>query len=195
MSKGMSRAISVTGIFLLTLSVVWAADIWKVVDENGNVVYTDQTPKDGSKPMELPELSIIETDFQLEQKPTVKDKVEPPSRVDLRRLYRDFRITRPLPEETFWGTANTVVVTWDSGTPLTPDLSVWLFVDGKAQSQASPPTGGVSLIMDRGEHNVSAELRDAGNRRMMRTESVTFFVQQGSVNFGGSGTIPSGGSG
>ena len=195
MSKGMNRAILVTGIFLLTLSVVWAADIWKVVDENGNVVYTDQTPKDGSKPMELPELSIIETDFQLEQKPTVKDKVEPPSRVDLRRLYRDFRIIRPLPEETFWGTANSVVVTWDSSTPLTPDLSVWLFVDGKAQSEAAPPIGGVSLILDRGEHNVSAELRDAGNRRIMRTESVTFFVQQGSVNFGGSGNIPSGGSG
>ena len=195
MSKGMNRAILVTGIFLLTLSVVWAADIWKVVDENGNVVYTDQTPKDGSKPMELPELSIIETDFQLEQKPTVKDKVEPPSRVDLRRLYRDFRIIRPLPEETFWGTANSVVVTWDSSTPLTPDLSVWLFVDGKAQSEAAPPIGGVSLILDRGEHNVSVELRDAGNRRIMRTESVTFFVQQGSVNFGGSGNIPSGGSG
>ncbi len=193
MSKGMSRAISVTGIFLLTLSVVWAADIWKVVDENGNVVYTDKTPKDGSKPMELPELSIIETDFQVEQKPTVEDKVVPPTRVDLPRLYRDFRITRPLPEETFWGTANSVVVTWDSSTPLTPDLSVRLFVDGKAQE--APLTGGVSLILDRGEHNVSAELRDAGNRRIIRTESVTFFVQQGSRNIRRSGNIPSSGSG
>ena len=69
MSKGMIRAISVTGIFLLSVSVVWAADIWKVVDEDGNVTYTDQQPKDGSKPMDLPELSIIETDFQDIQTP------------------------------------------------------------------------------------------------------------------------------
>ena len=193
MGKGMIRAISVTGVFLLTLSVVWAADIWKVVDENGNVVYTDQKPGDGSTPMDLPELSIIETDIQVEQTPTGEEEVKPPTSADLRRLYRDFRITRPLPEETFWGTANTVVVTWDSNTPLTPDLSVRLFVDGKAQG--APPTGGVSLTLDRGEHNVSAELRDAGNRRIIRTETVTFFVQQSSVNSSRPRPRPSGGSG
>ncbi len=193
MGKGMIRAISVTGVFLLTLSVVWAADIWKVVDENGTVVYTDQKPEDGSAPMDLPELSIIETDFQVEQTPTGGKKVIPPTSADLRRLYRDFRITRPLPEETFWGTANTVVVTWDSNTPLTPDLRVRLYVDGKAQE--APPTGGVSLTLERGEHNVSAELRDAGNRRIIRTEPVRFFVKQNSANFGGAGTIASGGSG
>ncbi len=193
MGKGMIRAISVTGVFLFTLSVVWAADIWKVVDENGTVVYTDQKPEDGSAPMDLPELSIIETDFQVEQTPTGGKKVIPPTSADLRRLYRDFRITRPLPEETFWGTANTVVVTWDSNTPLTPDLRVRLYVDGKAQE--APPTGGVSLTLERGEHNVSAELRDAGNRRIIRTEPVRFFVKQNSAKFGGAGTIPSGGSG
>ena len=193
MRKGMIRAISVTGVFLLTLSVVWAANIWKVVDENGNVVYTDQPPRDGSTPMDLPELSAVKTDIQVNQTPAGQKKAKARTSGELRKLYRDFRITRPLPEETFWGTANAVVVTWGSKTPLTPDLSVRLFVDGKAQE--APPTGGVSLTLDRGEHKVSAELRDAGNRRIMRTESVTFFVKQSSVNFSGAGTIASGGSG
>lgn len=193
MRKGMISAISVTGVFLLTLSVVWAANIWKVVDENGNVVYTDQPPRDGSTPMDLPELSVIKTDIQVNQTPAGQKKAKARTSGELRKLYRDFRITRPLPEETFWGTANAVVVTWGSKIPLTPDLSVRLFVDGKAQE--APPTGGVSLTLDRGEHKVSAELRDAGNRRIMRTESVTFFVKQSSVNFSGSATTPSGGSG
>ena len=193
MRKGMIRAISVTGVFLLTLSVVWAANIWKVVDENGNVVYTDQPPKDGSTPMDLPELSVIKTDIQVKRAPAGRKEVKALTSVELRKLYRDFRITRPLPEETFWGTANAVVVTWGSKIPLTPDLSVRLFVDGKAQE--APPTGGVSLTLDRGEHKVSAELRDAGNRRIMRTESVTFFVKQNSVNFSSQGPTTSGGSG
>ncbi len=193
MRKGMIRAISVTGVFLLTLSVVWAANIWKVVDENGNVVYTDQPPRDGSTPMDLPELSVIKTDFQVKQTPAGQKKVKAPTSVELRKLYQDFRITRPFPEETFWGAANTVVVTWGSKTPLTPDLSVRLFVDGNAQE--APPTGGVSLTLERGEHKVSAELRDAGNRRIMRTESVTFFVKQNSVNFSSPGPTTSGGSG
>jgi len=182
-----------TGVFLLTLSVVWAADIWKVVDENGNVVYTDQPPRDGSTPMDLPELSVIETDIQVKPTPAGVEEVKTLTSLELRKLYRDFRITRPLPEETFWGTASTVVVTWGSNTPLTPDLSVRLFVDGEVQ--VAPATGGVSLTLERGEHNVSAELRDAGGRRIIRTKSVTFFVKQNSVNFSGSGTIPSAGSG
>ena len=193
MRKGMIRAISVTSVFLLTLSVVWAANIWKVVDENGNVVYTDQPPKDGSTPMDLPELSVIKTDIQVKRAPAGRKEVKALTSAELRKLYRDFRITRPLPEETFWGTATAVVVTWGSKTPLTPDLSVRLFVDGNAQE--APPTGGVSLTLGRGEHKVSAELRDAGIRRIMRTESVTFFVKQSSVNFSGSATTPSGGSG
>ncbi len=199
MSKGVIRAISLTGAFLLLVSATWAADVWKVVDEDGNVVYTDQPPEDGSPPMKLPELSIIETDIQVNQEPNDasntagEEGVKALTSGELRKLYRDFRITRPLPEETFWGAANTVVVTWSSKTPLTPDLNVRLFVDGKAQ--AAPATGGVSLTLERGEHKVFAELRDARNRRIMKTGSVTFFVKQNSVNFSRPRPTLRGGSG
>ncbi len=117
MSKGMIRAISLTGIFLLSVSTAWAAEIWKVVDEDGNVTYTDQPPKDGAAPMDLPELSVIKTDIQEQVKPVDEEGVKAPTSSELRKLYGDFQITRPLPEETFWGTANTVVVTWSSKTP------------------------------------------------------------------------------
>jgi hypothetical protein len=181
MSKGMIRAISLTGIFLLSVSTAWAAEIWKVVDEDGNVTYTDQPPKDGAAPMDLPELSVIETDIREQVKPVAEEGVKAPTSSELRKLYRDFQITRPLPEETFWGTANSVVVTWSSKTAITPDLNVRVFVNGKAQ--AAPATGGVSLTLDRGEHRVFAELRDARNRRIIKTNTVTFFVKQHSANF------------
>ena len=181
MSKGMIRAISLTGIFLLSVSTAWAADIWKVVDEDGNVTYTDQPPKGGATPMDLPELSVIETDFEEQVKPVDEEGVKAPTSSDLRKLYKDFQITRPLPEETFWGTANTVVVTWSSKTPITPDLNVRVFLTGNAP--AAPATGGVSLSLERGEHKVFAELRDARNRRIIKTGTVTFFIKQHSVNF------------
>ncbi len=199
MSKGMIRAISVTSIFLLSFSVAWAASIWKVVDKDGNVVYTDQAPKDGSKPMDLPELSVIETNIIDKKTPsndpdaTGEEEEKPLTPSELRKLYRDFKITRPLPDETFWGTASTVVVTWGSKTPLTPDLNVRLFVNGKPQ--AAPATGGMSLTLNRGEHKVYAELRDASNRRILKTAPVTFFIKQNSVNFNRPRPTPRGGSG
>ncbi|MEE8495674.1 MAG: DUF4124 domain-containing protein [Xanthomonadales bacterium] len=193
MNQGMIRVISATAVFLLSISAAWAADIWKIVDPYGNVVYTDQAPGDGSTPMDLPELSVIETDIQHQQTLAGEEQVKALTSGELRRLYRDFRITRPLPEETFWGTANTVVVSWSSKTALTPDLNVHLFVDGRAQ--VVPATGGVSLTLERGEHKVFAELRDARNRRIIKTGSVTFFVKQNSVNFNRPRPTSRGGSG
>ena len=199
MNKGMIRAILIAGIFQLSVGAAWAADIWRVVDKDGNVIYTDQPPKDGSKPMDLPELSVIETDIQVQQAPangpdsTGEKKNKELTSGELRKMYRDFQITRPLQEETFWGTANMVMVTWSSKTPFTPDLSIRLFVDGKAQ--AAPMTGGVSLTLDRGEHRVFAELRDSRNRRIAKTGTVTFFIKQNSVNFNRARPRPSGGSG
>ncbi len=199
MSKGMIRTISIASIFLLSFSIAWASGIWKVVDEDGNVVYTDQAPKDGSAPMDLPELSVIETDIINKQTSSddpdagAEEEEKPLTASELRKLYRDFKITRPLPDETFWGTASTVVVTWGSKTALTPDLNVRLFVNGKPQ--AVPATGGVSLTLDRGEHKVFAELRDANNRRILKTAPVTFFIKQHSVNFNRPRPAPHGGSG
>jgi hypothetical protein len=193
MSKGMIRAISLAGVFLLSVSTAWAADIWKVVDEDGNVTYTDQPPKDGSAPMDLPELSVIETDIQEVQTPAEEEEAKEPTTGDLRKLYRDFRITRPLHDETFWGTANKVTITWGSNAPLTPDLNVRLFVDGRPE--VAPATGSVSLTLERGEHKVFAELRDTSNRRIMKSETITFYIKQGSANLNRPRPTPRGGSG
>ena len=60
-------------------------------------------------------------------------------------------------------------------------LTVFLFVDG--DSQEFPVNGSAQLVLERGEHQVYAELRDPRNRRITATEPVTFFVKQFSQNF------------
>ena len=39
----------------------------------------------------------------------------------------------------------------------------------------------MTLTLDRGEHNVYVELLDARKRRVLTTNTVTFFVKQGSA--------------
>lgn len=184
----MRKGLMASWIFLLIMT--WATlalaegEIYRVVDENGNVTYTDQRPSSGAQPLSLPPLSVVET----EPAPTDTAKaagaeasVAAPTLRDLRRMYRDFRIMAPQPEETFWGTANTVVVSWGASQPIPPELAVRLFVDGKPQEV--PGSGSVSLTLDRGEHQVYAELLDIRKRRIVTTDTVTFFVKQHSVNF------------
>jgi hypothetical protein len=185
MNNGMIRTLIASAFLLLPLMAFPEGEIYKVVDEDGNVTFTDQRPSDGAQPMKLRPLSVVETDIQVPETPAegIAEAVETtePTPRELSKLYRDFRITKPQNEETFWGTANTVVVTWESSQPFLPDMSIMLFVDGEAQKAAVD--GAVTLTLDRGEHQVYAELRDQRNRRIVSTERVTFFVQQHSVNF------------
>ena len=133
--------------------------------------------------MDLPPLSVIETDVQVPDTPaaTADQEPKPPTSRELRKQFRDFSITQPQPEQTFWGTANTVVVSWGSSQVIPPQMSVMLYVDGAGQK--APATGGVSLTLERGEHQVRAELRDERGRRIVTTDTVTFFVKQHSQNF------------
>jgi hypothetical protein len=91
-------------------------------------------------------------------------------------MYKDFRITSPLQEETFWGTANAVVVSWGSSAPLQPEMKVRFVVDGAAQ--AGTGDGMLALTLNRGEHTVSADLLDGRGKKIASTEKVTFFIKQ-----------------
>ncbi|MGH8033842.1 MAG: hypothetical protein ACREO9_01360, partial [Lysobacterales bacterium] len=84
-------------------------------------------------------------------------------------------------EQTFWGTENTVVISWSSATPLLPDLSVRLFIDG--QAVATTTDNMRAFTLDRGEHSTFAQLLDARGRGIVVTPTVVFFIKQNSVQF------------
>jgi len=185
MYKGMIGALAAILFLAIPPGLSAEGEIYKVVDKDGNVTYTDERPQGGAEPMKLPPLSVIETDIQV---PPAKESTPPaaaedtePTLQDLRRQFQDFRIIQPQQEETFWGTANTVVVAWGTAQPVPPELQARLYVDGVAQSV--PASGSLSLTLDRGEHQVYAELLDARGRQIAATGRVVFFVKQASVGF------------
>jgi hypothetical protein len=185
MSKGMIGPL-VALVFLLNPYLACAeGEIYKVVDKDGNVTFTDTRPSADAQPMDLPPLSVISTDppspppAASAEGALEDEQSAAPTLSDLRRMYGDFRITRPMPEETFWGTENTVVITWQSSQPIQPELRVLVMVDGAPQQATG--SGSLSMTLDRGEHQVYAEIRDERNRRIASTDTVTFFVQQASV--------------
>lgn len=194
MNKGLIRTLLPIVVLLLPLAAFAEGEIYKVVDKDGNVIYTDQRPSAAAEPMDLPELSVIKTEVPppapqaATSAAAAGEQAEPPTARELRKRYADFRIIQPQQEETFWGTENTVVVAWGSSEPVPPEMAVKLYVDGAAQDVAG--NGSVSLTLDRGEHTVYAELLDARKRRIVTSETVTFFVQQHSVNFNGPGVAP-----
>jgi len=165
----------------LTVSPLMA-QVYKVVDKDGNVTFTDQPPGDGSKPIDLPPLSVIETpEYQRAPASTdEEDAGKEPSLSYLRKIYKDFAIISPEQEESVWKPDGPVAVVWNVRTALQPGMEVTLFLDGKdhvTTMQSMIPLAG----LDRGEHTVKAELRDSQNRIVATAQTVTFFVRQPTI--------------
>jgi len=183
MNKGMIRAVFLLVFLLLPLAAFSQGEIYKVVDKDGNVTFTDQRPNSNAKPVDLPPLSVVETDPVAAPATAATDPAaqEPqaPTLRQLRKQFSDFRINSPQPEETFWGTANMVMVSWGSSEPVPQEMKVVLYVDGEPKDVL--PSGSTTIQFDRGEHSVYAELLDDRRRKIITTETVTFFVKQHSV--------------
>lgn len=184
MNKGLifTSLVIMATLFALVVpqAVVAEGEIYKVVNPDGSITFTDQKPSAGAQPVELKPLSVVETDIQVPVAAAPEEPAEPTVR-DLRRQFRDFRITQPQHEETFWGTSNSVVISWGASQAIPDSMTVVLFVDG--QLSEAPASGSVSMTFERGEHQAYAELRDAADRRIVTTQAVTFFVKQHSAHF------------
>lgn len=173
------------------------AQVYKTVDEDGNVTYTDQPPKDGSEPIELRPISIIEAPIYETKPQAVEadaegDTGKEMSLRNLRKNYKDFAIVSPRQEESIWHPDGPVTVAWSAGNQLQVGMKVTVYMDGIKQVTTSDQIIPVSGL-DRGEHTVMAELTDAKNRKIATTQPVTFFIQRPGLNSNRARRGPGGG--
>ncbi len=211
------KLITDKGFLLIILACLLAmtaslsmAQVYKVVDEHGNVTFTDIPPPDGSAPVDLPPISVVETPVY-QQTAREADAaavaaaaaaaaaggadvaVEEPKELTLRELrqnYKDFAIISPQWEESLWGPEGPVTVAWRTSNDLEEGMQVSVFIDGTLEvttTQSIIPIGG----LERGEHIVTAEIKDQRNRKIATAGPVTFFIRQpGLFNGGGNRPVP-----
>ena len=185
-------------LLLAMVSIPLAAQVYKTVDENGNVVYTDQPPSDGSKPIELRPISVIEAPVYEKAAPADADTAaeeeskEKPLRF-LRKHYEGFTIVSPTQEESIWYANQVVPIAWATPNPLEEGMLVTVTVDGSSQPPTSEPVVAFTDL-ERGEHTASAVLRDSKNRVIATAETVTFFIRQPNLYMNAPRPTPRGGN-
>jgi len=183
--KRVQRRILFLILLLFSMAVVAdiaTAQVYKVVDKNGNVTYTDQQPKDGSEPIKLAPISVIETpDYKQTAKKSTKktDKKEMSVR-ELRRRYADFAIVSPRQEESIWYSEAALSVAWNTSKSLQRGMQVSILVDGKQHSKTTRRRVELPKL-DRGEHKIEAQLTDKNNRTIATAEPVIFFIKRPNV--------------
>ncbi len=157
---------------VLIISFSAAAELYKGLDDEGNVIYSDK-PFNNSKQFTPPSLTIIDAP----KVPPPKEEISKESE-DAEFTYSLFSIAAPRNNEVIWNNPQLIV-----SLKVAPALNVtaghttWLLMDGKPLVKKSR-----SLLLqvgraNRGEHKLQAQIRDKKGKIIKRTKSITVHIK------------------
>jgi hypothetical protein len=156
-----------------------ATELWRWVDDNGVVHYSDR-PVPGAE-------KVIIKGAQTFSVPAVPDSAassEDASAEDEpengeRASYRRFAITQPAREETFWNIEGRLNVSIDVDPAIRGQHALKLYLDGQPV-EGVPPAGTSFTVGNvfRGDHTLRASIVDQRGRELVSSQPVRFFVRQ-----------------
>lgn len=153
------------------------ADVYRWVDENGQVHFSDR-PREGAERVELQEPQTFSAPAS-RRPPRTPDN----SSADQAPFsYETLAITSPGQEETLWNIEGQLDVSMRLSPRLQRGHELRLYLDGQQVEQLQAGSTRVRLTdVYRGNHSLRAEVVDAGGRTLIQSEPVNFFVRQTSV--------------
>ncbi len=155
---------------LLLLALIWvpvtggAGEIYRWVDEDGNVHYSDQQ-RDGAEKVETRPMETFEA----------APVTQPASRQEAETFsYDSVRITRPEQDQIIWRAEGDVSVSVNVSPQLRPGHRIIILLDGEAVAEGSGANLGE---LDRGTYEVRANVME-GSDEVAASSPVTFHIRQ-----------------
>jgi Domain of unknown function (DUF4124) len=154
------------------------AAVYKTIDAQGNVVYTDE-PQGNAKPVDLPPLSTIPPPSNLRQTPASK------SPDDDVTSYEQVSIITPTNDETMRDNTGNVAVSVAVKPALDKSAGhrIQFFLDGQTEGEPKISDRTVFQGLDRGAHTVEAAVVDGSGKELLRSPATRFYLHRQSVNF------------
>lgn len=153
-----------------------AAQIYRYLDEEGNVVFSSQPPP--GRPAER--LTLPPVNAVAGPKPEAPAEHAPPAESAPSEPYPGFRIVAPEQESSVRANNGDFNITLHTDAPLRPGHQVVLLFDGSEVARGPSLTFAMQNV-DRGEHTAQAKILDQNGRTLATTDPVTFTVQRVAV--------------
>lgn len=157
-------------LMLLVGPMALAGPIYKWVDENGVIHYSDQPHENAEK---------LHLGTPQTYKPTQYAEPDAAATAAPAASYR-CAVTSPTDQQSF-PNANTVGVSAQVDPSPSSDYQIFVLLDGRVVPGQPTDSLQFTLNVERGEHTVAVALRDAAGKVACQSAGVTFFVQQTSV--------------
>ena len=171
-------------LFLLLLlfpAVLSAGEIYRWVDDNGELHYADR-PREGAEVVTLPKAQTFSAPAV---KPSTRNKS---SLADEKSLteealarYKNFEIVSPVKDQVLWNIGGELNVKLTAQPNVQKSHTIFLYMDGQeVQQLAGGQTQANLKEVYRGQHTLRAEVKDSNGKSLAQT-NVTFTVQQTST--------------
>lgn len=156
-------------IFAFMPLTIAAETVYKSVDEQGNVFFSDQ-PSANAEKLEVEAAPAIDFN-QLSLPPRAKEKVEDTA------TYQQVLILEPGNEQTIHDNPGNLTVLTVSEPILKQGHQIMLEMDGKPVSVSRENTVKIENI-DRGQHTLTARVVDADGNVLLSSRPTTFFMRR-----------------
>ena len=147
--------------------------VYKQINPDGTVTYTDKPPSADAKPIKVPK----GTEYSPPKLPAFTPS--PPKAKAKQFEYESFAFLAPKEDESIWdNTGNiTTMVALEPG--LQPGHSIEFLLDGQSVARGGA-TSHQFLNMDRGTHQVTAQIIDSKDR-VIESVTVTFHMKRHAI--------------
>jgi hypothetical protein len=156
----------------LACSVALATTVYKWVDENGVVHYSDQPHPNAQK------LQIEGVQTYSSKSAAVRAPAESETQAEAASSYRGCAIAQPLDQQNLVN-AQSVFIRVQTDPVIRRGDQVFISMDGQVLNGglATGMSFNVSPL-ERGSHTVQAQVKDTNGQTLCQTPAVTFYVQQ-----------------
>jgi Domain of unknown function (DUF4124) len=164
-------------LLLLGVAASATAAVYKWVQPDGAIIYSDRPPTKNAAPADLPNVQEI----TIAPTPPSSDESTPISSQDDQAVkYTNLEITEPANDSTIRDNAGNISIKLAIEPTLQEGDSIAILLDGKVIGQGHGTSISLSNV-DRGTHTLTAIVKDAQNKTLISASSVTFHLMRTSV--------------
>lgn len=156
-------------IALLSVQPALAVTVYKYVDENGNVVFTDE-PRKGAEVLDVQPVPTVPAI------PVPPPAAAPAKQADFR--YNKVVIVSPEDQKNFINEVEPIVVQVALSPALRKDDNVQLLLNGAAHGAPGKSTTFTLEQLDRGEYQAAVKILDKDGQEVGASSAVQFFVKR-----------------
>ncbi len=166
----------VLGLSLAIASAQGLAAIYKTIDENGKVVFSDKPPKPDADELELGQINIIPA---LKLPSRLRDRGTSPTPDD---RYEALSITRPRHDQSIRENAGnlTIALSISPAINLATRDQIVVTMDGREIARGTDTRINLSSV-PRGTHTLNARIENPEGKKLIAADGIEFHMMRSSV--------------